>query len=102
MHRLVMLAFVGPCPDGMEVCHKDGVSTNSLLSNLRYDTHVGNYVDAIRHGTMGRGVGVKLTREQVEKIREEYSCGGVTQRRLGELYGVYHATVGEIVRGEIW
>jgi HNH endonuclease/NUMOD4 motif len=51
VHRLVMLAFVGECPDGMEVCHNDGVKLNNNLSNLRYDTRSANQYDSIRHGT---------------------------------------------------
>jgi HNH endonuclease/NUMOD4 motif len=51
VHRLIMLAFVGPCPEGMEVCHNDGVKLNNTLSNLRYDTKSANQYDSIRHGT---------------------------------------------------
>lgn len=50
VHRLVMLAFVGPCPEGMEVCHNDGDKRNNVLSNLRYDTKSANCVDRTRHG----------------------------------------------------
>lgn len=50
IHRLVMLAFVGPRQDGMEVCHTDGNRMNNTLSNLRYGTHSENAQDIIRHG----------------------------------------------------
>jgi hypothetical protein len=50
VHRLVMLAFVGPCPDGLNVCHNDGVATNNVLGNLRYDTPSSNSQDRVRHG----------------------------------------------------
>lgn len=51
VYRVVMDAFVGPCPPGMEVCHGDGDKTNDALSNLRYDTRGNNNRDAVRHGT---------------------------------------------------
>lgn len=51
VYRLVLEAFVGPCPPGSECCHNDGDQTNSRLSNLRWDTHGGNMQDAVRHGT---------------------------------------------------
>lgn len=51
VHRLVLEAFVGPCPDGMEGCHNDGDPTNNRLENLRWDTRSGNIHDAIKHGT---------------------------------------------------
>lgn len=53
VHRLVMAAFVGPCPHGMEVRHLDGDSTNNVLSNLAYGTHSENELDKLRHGTHG-------------------------------------------------
>jgi hypothetical protein len=51
VHRLVLEAFVGPCPDGMEACHWDGDPTNNSLSNLRWDSRSANRMDAVRHGT---------------------------------------------------
>lgn len=50
VHRLVMRAFVGPCPDGMVVCHNNGSSDDNRLANLRYDTPAENTRDIIRHG----------------------------------------------------
>lgn len=49
VHRLVLLAFDGPKPDGMETRHLDGVKTNNALSNLRYGTSSENSQDAMRH-----------------------------------------------------
>jgi hypothetical protein len=49
VHRLVLEAFVGPCPDGMEGCH--GNFRNNALSNLRWDTKSANQFDSVRHGT---------------------------------------------------
>ena len=51
VHRLVLLAFTGPCPDGMEICHNDGDHANNALQNLRYDTRSANQFDRVRHGT---------------------------------------------------
>ena len=51
IHRLVLLAFVGPLPEGMHSCHGNGVQTDNRLANLRYDTVSGNRVDAVKHGT---------------------------------------------------
>ena len=48
VHRLVLLAFVGPCPEGMEVCHNDSDPTNNRLDNLRYDTRSGNKIDSVK------------------------------------------------------
>lgn len=51
VHRLVLVAFVGPAPKGMEACHNDGDSTNNTLANLRWDTRSANSLDRVRHGT---------------------------------------------------
>src|SRR5262245_56522562 len=45
VHRLLLLVFVGLCPPGMEACHNDGNKANNILSNLRWDTRVGNIAD---------------------------------------------------------
>lgn len=51
VHALVLLAFVGPRPAGMEACHEDGDRANNRLANLRWDTRSGNRHDSVRHGT---------------------------------------------------
>lgn len=50
VHSLVMEAFVGPRPEGMEVCHNDGNPANNHLSNLRYGTRSENCMDRVKHG----------------------------------------------------
>lgn len=51
VHRVVMLTFVGPRPEGTEICHKDGNYRNNRLDNLRYDTSSSNNYDMVQHGT---------------------------------------------------
>lgn len=51
IHRLVLLTWVGPCPDGHEGCHKDGNPANNAVSNLRWGTRSSNVRDAHKHGT---------------------------------------------------
>lgn len=51
VHRLVCLAFIGPPPEGMIVCHNDGNPSNNDISNLRYDTPGSNMLDKVKHGT---------------------------------------------------
>lgn len=48
--HLVLEAFVGPRPDGLEACHGDDVSTHNRLSNLRWDTKSANGFDQVRNG----------------------------------------------------
>lgn len=51
VHRLVLEAFIGPCPDGMVGCHTDGDPLNNRLDNLRWDTPSNNNRDKRAHGT---------------------------------------------------
>lgn len=51
IHRLVLTAFVGVCPEGMEGCHNNGNCADNRLTNLRWDTHLNNLLDKVRHGT---------------------------------------------------
>jgi len=50
IHRVVLLAFVGPCPPEMEGRHLDDDSKNNLLRNLAYGTHGDNMKDQVANG----------------------------------------------------
>lgn len=50
-HVLVMTAFVGPRPKGMDIRHLDGNPANNALTNLRYGTRAENMQDKRLHGT---------------------------------------------------
>ena len=49
VHRLLLAAFVGPCPEGMECRHLDGNRLNNKLENLCWGTHYENIQDRTRH-----------------------------------------------------
>lgn len=51
VHTLVLEAFVGPCPEGLEACHNNGDHADNTLGNLRWDTRSENAKDKTRHGT---------------------------------------------------
>lgn len=50
IHRLVLEAFVGPCPEGMEACHGEGGPSDNRVENIRWDTRSENMKDVARHG----------------------------------------------------
>jgi hypothetical protein len=52
VHILVMAAFVGPIPKGLETRHLDGDKTNPKLSNLIYGTRQENWEDRRRLGEL--------------------------------------------------
>jgi len=51
VHHLVAAAFIGPRPEGSEVCHGPGGFLDNRAVNLRYDTHHENIRDKIADGT---------------------------------------------------
>lgn len=50
-HVLVLEAFVGPRPAGMECCHANDIPTDNRLVNLRWDLPVANRADQFRNRT---------------------------------------------------
>lgn len=51
VHSLVAASFLGPCPIGQEVRHRNGDRADPRLSNLEYGTRSQNIKDAVAHGT---------------------------------------------------
>ena len=104
VHRLVLEAFIGPCPKGMVAVHKDGDCHNNRLSNLRWGTPKENGEDAVRHGRSSRGVknpNAKLTEEKVRTIRI-LSGQGKTQKEIASILGVDSSNVCRVLTGYIW
>lgn len=52
-HHLVLEAFVGPRPEGLECLHWDDDPANNRLENLRWGTSAENKHDAVRNGKHG-------------------------------------------------
>jgi len=55
LHTLVLTAFSGPAPSGMQCRHMDGDPDNNRLDNLQWGTPLENAADRDRHGTTARG-----------------------------------------------
>ena len=102
VHALVMLAFEGPRPAGLEVCHGDGNSRNCKLSNLRYGTHSENQQDRFKHGQHPTGDQchfAKLTAQQVAFIR---GTVGISTYMLAKKFGVSQSAVSLAQRRVTW
>jgi hypothetical protein len=98
VHVLVLMAFVGPRPRGMQACHRGDDPSNNALSNLRWATSRENWNDRRRNGrdhTSRRRV--KLTADAVEAIR---AGGGVLD--LAKRYGVSEVTIYDVRSRRTW
>lgn len=102
VHVLIAESFLGPCPEGHEVNHKDFNRANSVLLNIEYVTYSENNLHAFRHGrkpVRGERVGAaKLTAEQVKEIRNSKESHVQAARRLG----VHPTTILRVRSGEFW
>jgi hypothetical protein len=104
-HQLVMLAFVGPPPPGMEVAHENGIRADCRLSNLSYKTEKDNQQDSFRHGTkpLGeRSPNAKVTAAIVLGIRAEYATGAITKSDLARKHGLSRTQTRDIIRRKSW
>lgn len=104
-HRLVLMTFVGPCPEGEEGCHNNGIRDDNRLSNLRWDTRRSNSADRVKHGTDNRGEKNalnKLTEQDVITMREKYSTGLISLAGLAAEYRVTRSAVFHVVSRRTW
>lgn len=106
-HRLVLEAFVGPCPEGMQCRHLDGNPQNNHVSNLCWGTAKENAGDKRRHGTQVHLCGeksgsAKLTFEEVCEIRDLALDESYSQREIAKMYETTQANVSSIKLEKSW
>lgn len=104
VHRLVLEAFVGPCPPGMEACHNNGNRLDNRIENLRWDIHENNMRDKVLHGTLPQGSTVvtsKLEESDIPKILRLLEAG-VARHRIAYGFGVSPNTIDRIANGHSW
>lgn len=72
VHRLVLEAFAGACPDGQETLHgSGGPADNRWPENIRYGTRSKNTIERHIYG----GMHAKLTADAVRAMRARRSQG---------------------------
>lgn len=104
VHRMVLEAFIGPCPPDMECRHIDGNPGNNRLDNLAWGTRSENALDRRRHGTQQLGESnclSRLTTSQVVEIkkklaRRESKCA------IAKEFGVRWQAIKRIAIGQTW
>lgn len=105
VHRLILEAFKGPCPDGCEARHfPDGDRTNNRITNLIWGTRSENFLDKWQQGTMPHGEDHHqsvLTCESVRQIKA-LLAEGKTLAVIGKQFGVSKQTISSIAKGRTW
>lgn len=105
VHRLVLEAFLGPCPEGEECRHLDGDPRNNRLDNLAWGTPEENSADKVRHGTHNQGERnpqARLTAAEVRRIRRLRADQGLSLYKLADLFDVSPMTVCRVVNRKTW
>ena len=115
VHRLVLEAFVGFCPKGMECNHIDGNKSNNHLSNLEWVTPEENIRHGVSTGLFPKGENsctAKLKDGDVRRIKkllasESYKQKpkprtGLTNLGIARMFNVDESTISNIKTGRTW
>lgn len=98
IHILVLEAFVGPRPPGLEGCHNNGIPSDNRLENLRWDTPSSNMVDRIFHGGHPNLI---LNPDDIPEIWRRLVAGEANSV-IAKDYGVDPCAISEIKVGNNW
>lgn len=113
IHRVVAEVFLGPCPDGYVVNHKDGNKKNNHVDNLEYVTPSENNQHALDTGLRNPWNGKNARKGtdnhfatisedvvyEILRIRDQtgYGC-----RRIGKMLNLSRSVVNHILSGHSW
>jgi hypothetical protein len=124
IHQLVAAAFIGPCPEGKLINHKNGDPADNRPKNLEYVTQLENMRHA--HEVLNRIVptrcrgfyrsltskkaavrgsrhrDARFTEEQVLEIRRVHAETGCTFYGLARKYGVSGNCIKRIIKRVTW
>lgn len=110
VHAFVALAFLGECPEGYEINHKNGIKSDNRINNLEYVTRSENILHAIHvlkrdmvPNSKTRLLSIaKVTEDDVRTIRRLYHDDACTIKGLARLYQMSYEGIRAIVRERSW
>jgi HNH endonuclease len=100
-HRASWMIHVGSIPEGMCVLHRCDTPACVNPEHLWLGTHLENMRDMDRKGRCFRGHAQKLSSEHVREIMS-LKGSGLSQEKIGKLYGVSQVMVSRIWLGKSW
>jgi len=114
VHRLVAEAFLGTCPEGLVVNHKDGNKKNNNIENLEYVTKSEDNKHALDLGlrkppsnfkNCKKGENhpfAKLTDLQVKEIRKIRKETNFGERRISKMLNLPRGAVSHVLKNNTW
>lgn len=110
-HRVALFLHHGSWPT-LHALHRCDNPSCVNPDHLFEGTDADNMYDKVAKNRQAKGLNVgargeqhgcaKLTEQQVRDIRANYALCRVTQKELGDRYGVHTSTVSLIIRGKHW
>lgn len=97
-HRYIYEQQVGPISKGLLVCHK---CDNRLCVNIHHlflGSHKDNTKDMLSKGRQHSIINMEIA----EKIRVIYLKGALTQKEVGDMFGVSQSSVHAICTNKQW
>jgi hypothetical protein len=105
VHTIMLTAFAGPCPPGMQARHLNDIKTDLRWpENLAWGTTPENTADRWQNGGIAygeRNSHSKLTSQQVLEIRKRRAAGE-RPYYLAREFGVGYSTIWNITAGRSW
>lgn len=98
-HRKAWELLNGPIPEGMMILHRCNNPPCVRPDHLYLGTNTDNMIDKATK-TRRRQSNWKLSPAEATEIRVRYATGTISQKELGEMYGVEQTTISTVVRGK--
>lgn len=102
VHRLVAEAFIGPIPEGMVIDHINSNKLDNSSINLRIVSRQSNSLSS-KDKMRGDGQhGFSINEQQAGEIKWLALNTAMSQREIGEMYGITQSPVSSIKNGNQW
>ena len=104
-HRVAMELYLNINPGELHVCHSCDNPRCVNPKHLFLGTNHDNHKDMKQKGRQARGTRLpqaKLTEKQVREIRAALQRGTLSQKEIGNLFGVHQVTINDINLNKSW
>ncbi len=105
IHQIVAKTFIPNPENHTEVIHIDFNKLNNHVDNLKWVPRYYslNYCKQQNHNASGEMHGkAKLREEQVIFIRENFHSMGISQKAMGQMFGINQQAVSNILHNKTW